>query len=197
LAALYDDDDRFRKRIVMEQHGYGRGEYKYFRYPLPDPVAALRAALYPPLAVVANAWRLALGQDAVFPDSLEAYLAQGHAAGQTRPTPLLLRYEAGGFNCLHQDLYGDLVFPLQVTVLLNAPGEDFTGGEFVMVEQRPRAQSRAMVVPLLQGEAVIFPVHHRPAMGTRGAYRLTMRHGVSRVNSGQRHTVGLIFHDAA
>ena len=197
LAALYDEDVRFRKRIVMEQHAYGLGEYKYFCYPLPDTVAALRAALYPPLAVVANAWRRALGQDTVFPDTLEEYLAQCHAAGQTRPTPLLLRYEAGGFNCLHQDLYGDLVFPLQATVLLNTPGTDFTGGEFVLVEQRPRAQSRAIVVPLLQGQAVIFPVHHRPAMGTRGPYRLTMRHGVSRLNSGRRHTLGLIFHDAA
>jgi hypothetical protein len=197
LAAMYDEDVRFRKRIVMEQHAYGLGEYKYFRYPLPDPVAALRAALYPPLATVANRWRRSLGQDAIFPGTLEEYLAQCHAAGQTRPTPLLLRYETGGFNCLHQDLYGDLVFPLQATVLLNAPGTDFTGGEFVMVEQRPRAQSRAIVVPLLQGQAVIFPVHHRPAMGTRGPYRLTMRHGVSRLNSGRRHTLGLIFHDAA
>jgi hypothetical protein len=197
LAALYDEDARFRKRIVMEKHAYGLGEYKYFRYPLPDPVAALRAALYPPLAAVANQWRRTLGQDAIFPDTLEDYLAQCHAAGQTRPTPLLLRYEAGGFNCLHQDLYGDLVFPLQATVLLSAPGADFTGGEFVMVEQRPRAQSRAIVVPLVQGQAVIFPVHHRPAMGTRGPYRLTMRHGVSRLNSGRRHTLGLIFHDAA
>jgi hypothetical protein len=197
LAALYDYDDRFRKRVVMEQHAYGNGEYKYFGYPLPDPVAALRAALYPPLAAVANAWRSTLGQTELFPDTLDAYLARCHAAGQTRPTPLLLRYGPGGFNCLHQDLYGDLVFPLQVTVLLNAPGEDFTGGEFVMVEQRPRAQSRAIVVPLRQGEAVIFPVHHRPASGTRGPYRLTMRHGVSRIHSGRRHTLGLIFHDAA
>ena len=197
LAAMYDEDEQFRKRIVMEKHAYGLGEYKYFRYPLPEPVAALRAALYPPLAAVANQWRRTLGQAATFPDTLEAYLAQCHAAGQTRPTPLLLRYEAGGFNCLHQDLYGELVFPLQATVLLAAPGTDFTGGEFVMVEQRPRAQSRAIVVPLLQGQAVIFPVHHRPAMGTRGPYRLTMRHGVSRLNSGRRHTLGLIFHDAA
>jgi hypothetical protein len=197
LAALYDDDARFRKRIVMEQHAYGRGEYKYFRYPLPDPVAELRGALYPELAVVANHWRGALGLDAMFPDTLEAYLARCHAAGQTRPTPLLLRYDAGGFNCLHQDLYGDLVFPLQIVVLLSVPDADFTGGEFVMVEQRPRAQSRAMVVPLRQGEAVIFPVHHRPASGARGTYRLTMRHGVSRVHSGRRHTLGLIFHDAA
>jgi hypothetical protein len=197
LAGLYDDDVRFRKRIVMEQHAYGRGEYKYFRYPLPDPVAALRAALYPGLAAVANAWRQMLGQEPAFPTTLEAYLAQCHTAGQTRPTPLLLRYETGGFNCLHQDLYGELVFPLQATVLLSAPGADFSGGEFVLVEQRPRAQSRAMVVPLRQGEAVIFPVHHRPVPGTRGTYRLTMRHGVSRVHSGHRHTLGLIFHDAA
>jgi len=197
LAELYDQDGRFRKRIVMEQHAYGRGEYKYFAYPLPDPVAALRAALYAPLAVVANAWRRTLGENELFPDTLDAYLARCHAAGQTRPTPLLLRYGPGGFNCLHQDLYGELVFPLQVAVLLNEPNEDFTGGEFIMVEQRPRAQSRPIVVPLRQGDAVIFPVHHRPAMGTRGPYRLTMRHGVSQIHSGKRHTLGLIFHDAA
>lgn len=197
LADDYDDDAPFRKRIVMEQHGYGRGEYKYFAYPLPDPVAALRAALYPPLAVVANTWRRMLNEPELYPDALDAYLARCHAAGQTRPTPLLLRYGAGGFNCLHQDLYGDLVFPLQVAVLLDEPGTDFSGGEFIMVEQRPRAQSRPIVVPLRQGDAVIFPVHHRPAQGTRGLYRLTMRHGVSRINSGRRHTLGLIFHDAA
>jgi hypothetical protein len=197
LAGLYDQDSRFRKRIVMEQHAYGRGEYKYFAYPLPDPIATLRTALYPPLAVVANAWRRTLGEGETFPDTLEAYLARCHAAGQTKPTPLMLRYGAGGFNCLHQDLYGDLVFPLQVVVLLNAPGEDFTGGEFMMVEQRPRAQSRGMVVPLRLGEAVIFPVHHRPGIGTRGPYRLTMRHGVSRIHSGRRNTLGIIFHDAA
>lgn len=197
LAALYDDNQRFRKRIAMEQHGYGNGEYKYFAYPLPDIVEAMRTALYPSLAAIANAWRMAFGETAIFPDTLDAYLALCHAAGQTRPTPLLLRYGPGGFNCLHQDLYGDLVFPLQVAVLLNAPGADFTGGEFILVEQRPRAQSRPVVVPLRQGEAAIFPVHHRPAMGTRGPYRLTMRHGVSRINTGQRHTLGLIFHDAA
>jgi hypothetical protein len=197
LAASYDEDAHFRKRIVMEQHAYGKGEYKYFNYPLPDPVEALRTALYPPLAAVANAWRRTLGETEMFPDTLAAYLARCHAAGQTRPTPLMLRYGPGGFNCLHQDLYGDLVFPLQVTVLLNEPGADFTGGEFIMVEQRPRAQSRAIVVPLRQGDAVIFPVHHRPGIGSRGPYRLTMRHGVSRINSGQRHTLGLIFHDAA
>ena len=197
LAELYDRDESFRKRVVMEQHAYGRGEYKYFGYPLPDPVAALRAALYPPLAVVANAWRRVLGETEAFPDTLDAYLARCHAAGQPQPTPLLLRYGPDGFNCLHQDLYGEMVFPLQVTVLLNVPGEDFTGGEFLLVEQRPRAQSRGMVVPLRQGDAVIFPVHHRPGIGTRGPYRLTMRHGVSRIHSGRRHTLGLIFHDAA
>ncbi len=197
LAGFYDQDGRFRKRVVMEQHAYGKGEYKYFAYPLPDAVAGLRAALYPPLAVVANAWRRMLGDAETFPDTLDLYLGRCHAAGQTRPTPLMLRYGPGGFNCLHQDVYGDLVFPLQVVVLLSAPGEDFTGGEFMMVEQRPRAQSRGMVVPLRQGEAVIFPVHHRPGIGTRGPYRLTMRHGVSRVHSGQRQTLGLIFHDAA
>jgi uncharacterized protein len=197
LTELYDRDGSFRKRIVMEQHAYGKGEYKYFAYPLPNPVAALRTALYPPLAVVANNWRRSLGEAEAFPDTLETYLAACHAAGQTRPTPLMLRYGTGDFNCLHQDLYGDLVFPLQITVLLNAPGDDFTGGEFIMVEQRPRAQSRGMVVPLRQGDAVIFPVHHRPGTGTRGSYRLTMRHGVSRVHSGHRHTLGIIFHDAA
>ncbi len=197
MAELYDDDGRFRKRIVMEQHAYGNGEYKYFGYPLPEAVAALRTALYPALAVVANAWRRMLGDSETFPDTLEAFLARCHAAGQTRPTPLLLRYGPGGFNCLHQDLYGDLVFPLQVAVLLNDPGTDFTGGEFIMVEQRPRAQSRPIVVPLRQGDAVVFPVHHRPGIGVRGPHRLTMRHGVSRVHSGRRHTLGLIFHDAA
>ncbi len=184
LAALYEQAEPFRKRIVMEQHAYGRGEYKYFSYALPDLVAALRAALYPPLAAVANAWRRTLGETAIFPADLATYLAQCHAAGQTRPTPLLLRYGPGGFNCLHQDLYGDLVFPLQATILLSAPGQDFTGGEFILVEQRPRAQSRPAVVPLRQGEAVFFPVHHRPGIGLRGPHRLTMRHGVSRVHSG-------------
>lgn len=197
MIAVYDDDARFRKRIVMQQRAYGRGEYKYFGYPLPDPVAELRSTLYPPLASVANGWRRMFGQDEIFPATLDAYLAQCHAAGQTRPTPLLLRYGPGDFNCLHQDLYGDLVFPLQVAILLNAPAADFTGGEFIMVEQRPRAQSRGMVVPLRQGEAVIFPVHHRPGIGPRGPHRLMMRHGVSRVHSGRRHTLGIIFHDAA
>jgi uncharacterized protein len=197
LAALYDDDTRFRSRVVMQRHNFGRGEYKYFAYPLPEPVSRLREALYPPLATVANAWRAALGEQSRFPPTLDAFLAQCHDAGQTRPTPLLLRYDADDYNCLHQDLYGPLVFPLQLTVLLSEPGTDFTGGEFVLVEQRPRAQSRLVVVPLMQGEAVIFPVHHRPVQGVRGPYRVTMRHGVSRVRSGRRHTLGVIFHDAA
>ncbi len=197
LAALYDDETRFRSRVIMQRHNFGRGEYKYLSYPLPEPVAALRAALYPPLAAIANQWRAALQEEGRFPATLEAFLAQCHAAGQTRPTPLLLRYGKDDFNCLHQDLYGPLVFPLQLTVLLSAPGKDFSGGEFVLVEQRPRAQSRPEVVPLSQGEAVIFPVHHRPVQSPRGPYRVSMRHGVSRVTSGVRQTLGIIFHDAA
>ncbi len=196
LVALYDDDTRFRSRVVMQRHNFGRGEYKYLAYPLPNPVAALRAALYPPLAAIANAWRAVLGEAKRFPPTLDAFLTECHAAGQTRPTPLLLRYGVDDYNCLHQDLYGALVFPLQLTVLLSEPGADFTGGEFVLVEQRPRAQSRPIVVPLGLGEAVIFPVHHRPVQGTRGPHRVTMRHGVSRVRSGRRHTLGVIFHDA-
>src|SRR5271156_3359280 len=172
LAALYDRNDAFRSRVVMQRHAFGRGEYKYLRYPLPEPVAALRAAAYPHLVPIADRWRAALGQDGGFPPSLEAYLAACHEAGQTRPTPLLLRYEAGDYNCLHQDLYGALSFPLQLTVLLSDPAADFTGGEFLLVEQRPRAQSRAEVVPLARGEAVIFAVHHRPVRGTRGVYRV-------------------------
>ena len=197
LAALYDDETRFRSRVVMERHNFGRGEYKYLAYPLPEPVAELRTALYPPLATIANEWGAALNKLGRFPPTLDGFIAECHAAGQTKPTPLLLRYGEDDFNCLHQDLYGPLVFPLQLTVLLSAPGEDFSGGEFVLVEQRPRAQSRPAVVPLSQGEAVIFPVHHRPARGTRGVYRVTMRHGVSRVTSGTRQTLGIIFHDAA
>ena len=198
IAALYADDPRFRKRIVMENHGYGKGEYKYFAYPLPNQIEALRTALYEPLAEIANAWKAALRDDSgIFPATHAEYLARCHAAGQNRPTPLLLRYETGGFNCMHQDLYGDLVFPLQVVILLSEPGVDFTGGEFVVVEQRPRAQSRAEVVPLAMGDAAIFPVHHRPAQGARGPYRLTMRHGVSRIRGGIRQTLGIIFHDAA
>jgi hypothetical protein len=197
LAALYDRDEAFRNRVIMQAHGFGRGEYRYLRYPLPGPVEALRRAIYPRLAPIANRWRERLREEGRFPPALAAYLEECHAAGQERPTPLILRYEAGDYNCLHQDLYGDLVFPLQLTVLLSAPEDDFTGGEFLLVEQRPRAQSRGEVVPLRQGEAVIFPVHHRPVEGTRGPYRVTMRHGVSRLRSGRRFTLGIIFHDAA
>ena len=197
LAALYDDDARFRSRVMMRRHNFGEGEYKYLRYPLPPEVEALRRACYPRLARLANRWRAALRESGRFPPSLDAYLRECHAAGQTRPTPLLLRYEAGGYNCLHQDLYGELVFPLQMTVLLSAPGRDFSGGEFLLVEQRPRAQSKGEVVPLGLGDAVIFAVRHRPAQGTRGPYRVTLRHGVSRVLRGRRYTLGVIFHDAA
>ena len=196
-ALIWDEDARFRKRIIMQQRAYGRGEYRYLAYPLPETIAALREAFYPPLAEIANAWRRTLGQPGTFPPTSREFIEQCHAAGQTRPTPLMLRYGPGDFNCLHQDLYGEMVFPLQVVILLSDPGRDFTGGEFLLVEQRPRAQSRAEVVPLGQGDAAIFPVHHRPARGTKGAYRLTMRHGVSRVRSGDRQTIGLIFHDAA
>ena len=181
----------------MQRHGFGRGEYKYLRYPLPPVVEALRQAIYPQLAPIANRWRERLREDGRFPAALGAYLKECHKAGQERPTPLILKYEAGDYNCLHQDLYGALVFPLQLTVLLSAPEADFSGGEFLLVEQRPRAQSRGEVVPLRQGEAVIFPVHHRPVEGTRGPYRVTMRHGVSRLRSGRRFTLGIIFHDAA
>jgi hypothetical protein len=196
LAARYDDDACFRSRIVMARHGFGRGEYKYFAYPLPDEVAALRAALYPRLAEVANRWNEAMGVEVRYPAAHQDYLARCHAAGQTKPTPLLLRYGAGDYNCLHQDLYGEHVFPLQATLLLSRPGEGFAGGEFVLTEQRPRMQSRAEVVPLAEGQVVLFPVHHRPVQGTRGTYRVNMRHGVSRLRSGQRHTLGVIFHDA-
>jgi uncharacterized protein len=196
LAAAYPEDRLFRSRVVMSRHGFGRGEYKYFSYPLPDRVAQLRAALYPHLAVIANRWNELLNIDVRFPAQHAQYLAVCHEAGQTRPTPLLLQYGAGDYNCLHQDLYGEHVFPLQVAVLLSQPGEDFTGGEFVLTEQRPRMQSRAEVVPLRQGDAVIFAVHHRPMKGVKGMYRVTMRHGVSRVRGGNRHTLGVIFHDA-
>jgi hypothetical protein len=196
LAALYTREEAFRSRVLMQRHNFGRGEYKYLRYPLPEPVQQLREAIYPRLAPIANGWRERLREEGGFPASLDAYLAQCHKAGQQRPTPLILKYEAGDYNCLHQDLYGELVFPLQLTILLSAPGQDFSGGEFLLVEQRPRAQSRGEVVPLQQGEAVIFPVHHRPVQGTRGSYRVTMRHGVSCLRSGRRYTLGIIFHDA-
>jgi uncharacterized protein len=196
LVESYTSDAPFRSRVVMARHGFGRGEYKYFAYPLPEVVAALREALYPPLAEVANRWNDAMGTRAQFPQDHAAYLARCHKAGQTKPTPLLLAYEAGDYNCLHQDVYGEHVFPLQVAFLLSRPGDDFTGGEFVLTEQRPRMQSRAEIVPLVQGEGVIFPVHHRPVQGTRGIYRVNMRHGVSRLRSGHRHTLGIIFHDA-
>jgi hypothetical protein len=197
LVGLYSSEDAFRRRVVMQHHAYGRGEYKYFRYPLPGTVEALRQAIYPDLAPIANRWRDRLNEEGRFPPSLDVYLKQCHRAGQARPTPLLLKYGTGDYNCLHQDLYGDLVFPLQLTVLLSAPEKDFTGGEFLLVEQRPRVQSKGEVVPLRQGEAVIFPVRHRPVEGSRGPYRVTMRHGVSRLRSGQRYTLGIIFHDAA
>ncbi|MGH7064496.1 MAG: 2OG-Fe(II) oxygenase [Stellaceae bacterium] len=197
LAALYAEDAAFRRRVVMQQHAFGRAEYKYLRYPLPAVVEELRRTIYPQLAPIANRWAERLHEEARFPATLAAYLARCHEAGQDRPTPLLLKYEAGDYNCLHQDLYGPLVFPLQLTMLLSDPQQDFAGGEFLLVEQRPRSQSKGEVVPLRQGEAVIFPVHHRPVEGTRGPYRATMRHGVSRLHSGRRHTLGIIFHDAA
>ena len=198
VAALYAGGGAaFRSHIVMARHGFGRGEYKYFDYPLPSPVAQLRTTAYPWLAPIANRWHAALRLDTTFPSTHDAFLARCHAAGQRRPTPLLLQYGEGDFNALHQDLYGAHVFPLQLAVLLSQPGEDFAGGEFVLTEQRPRMQSRAHVVPLGRGDAVIFAVHHRPARGARGIYRVTMRHGVSRLRSGHRHTLGVIFHDAA
>jgi hypothetical protein len=196
LAKTYVADGPFRSRVVMARHGFGRGEYKYFAYPLPDLVAELRTALYPPLAEIANRWNETMGIDLAYPRDHASYLARCRKAGQTKPTPLLLQYGPGDYNCLHQDLYGENVFPLQVAFLLSRPGEDFTGGEFVLTEQRPRMQSRAEIVPLVQGEGVIFPVHHRPVQGTRGSYRVNMRHGVSRLRSGHRHTLGVIFHDA-
>jgi hypothetical protein len=196
LSSHYDEEDIYRSRVIMARHGFGRGEYKYFSYPLPDIVAALRGALYPPLADFANRWNEKLGLDQRFPGEHATYLKRCQAAGQTKPTPLLLQYGPGDYNCLHQDVYGELVFPLQVAFLLSRSAEDFTGGEFVLTEQRPRMQSRAEVVPLRQGEGVIFPVHHRPVQGTRGVYRVNMRHGVSRLRSGKRHTLGIIFHDA-
>jgi hypothetical protein len=196
LAALYEQPV-FRSHVHMARHGFGRGEYKYFAYPLPDTVAELRARLYPHLVAIANRWQRRMGLEVRFPEAHAEFLARCHDAGQVRPTPLLLQYGVDDYNCLHQDLYGEHVFPLQAAILLSRPEEDFTGGEFVLTEQRPRMQSVPSVVPLQQGDAVIFAVHQRPVTGTRGDYRVTMRHGVSRVRSGQRHTLGIIFHDAA
>ena len=198
LASLYDsdDEDTFRNKVVMARHGFGRGEYKYFDYPLPDLVSQVRTALYARLVSIANRWNAAYGLDARYPPSHAEYLALCHAAGQRRATPLMLRYGVGDFNCLHQDLYGEHVFPLQAVLLLSEPGQDFEGGELVLTEQRPRMQSRPMVVPLRQGDAAIFAVSHRPVQGSRGVYRVNMRHGVSRIRRGARTTAGLIFHDA-
>ena len=197
VAGLYSHDELFRSRIVMARHGFGRGEYKYFRYPLPTLIANLRTAVYPRLVPVANRWNASLGVSQRFPESHAEYIEICHRAGQTKPTPLVLQYETSDYNCLHQDLYGEHVFPLQLAILLSQPNENFTGGEFVLTEQRPRMQSRPMVVPLRQGDGVVFAVNHRPMKGARGFYRVTLRHGVSRIRSGQRHTLGIIFHDAA
>ncbi|MFM0097866.1 2OG-Fe(II) oxygenase [Paraburkholderia nemoris] len=196
LSANYPRDDLYRSRVVMARHGFGRGEYKYFAYPLPQLVAELRAELYPPLAPVANRWNEAMNIAVRYPAAHSEFIERCHAAGQLRPTPLILQYAKDDYNCLHQDLYGEHVFPLQVAILLSEPGQDFTGGEFVMTEQRPRMQSRTEVVPLGKGDAVVFAVHHRPVQGTRGVYRVNLRHGVSRLRSGHRHTLGVIFHDA-
>jgi uncharacterized protein len=196
IARFYEDDRRFRSRVVMASHGFGQGEYKYFAYPLPDIVTELRMALYPRLAPIANRWNESMRVDVRFPGELADFIRRCHKAGQTRPTPLLLQYGAGDFNALHQDVYGEHMFPLQTTILLSEPEKDFTGGEFVLTEQRPRMQSRAEVVPLRRGDAVVFAVRDRPVQGTRGTYRVRMRHGVSRLRSGHRHTLGVIFHDA-
>ncbi|WP_150291224.1 2OG-Fe(II) oxygenase [Sphingobium estronivorans] len=197
MIALWDHPRLFRKEVVMARHGYGRGRYRYFDYPLPAPVAALREMLYPALAQVANRWAAMLGQDEIYPARHADFLARGALGGQDKATPLLLRYEAGDWNALHQDVYGPHVFPLQAAILLSAPDRDFTGGAFVLTEQRPRMQSRPEVVPLAQGDAVVFPVRERPVIGARGVHRVQMRHGVSRLLSGVRHTLGIIFHDAA
>jgi hypothetical protein len=196
IAHLYSEEGHFRSHVHMARHGFGKGEYRYFKYPLPDLLDGLRTALYPRLAAVANDWNGRMGIALRYPPEHAAFLQQCHAAGQARPTPLLLQYVPGDFNCLHQDLYGEIFFPIQVAILLSEPGRDFTGGEFVLTEQRPRMQSRAEVVPLKQGDAVAFAVHNRPVQGSKGTYRVNLRHGVSRLRSGMRHTVGIIFHDA-
>ena len=197
LASMYADDEHFRSRVPMARHGFGRGEYRYFDYPLPELVAGLRGAVYPRLAPIANRWNASMELPARYPATHAEFIARCRVAGQRRPTPLLLQYGAGDYNCLHQDLYGEHVFPLQLAILLSEPGRDFRGGEFVLTEQRPRMQSRAEVVPLRQGDAVLFAVQQRPVQGARGSYRVNLRHGVSRVRSGRRHTLGIIFHDAA
>ena len=197
LASLYRRDDAFRSRVVMARHGFGRGEYRYFDYPLPQLIDALRECVYVRLAPIANRWYDAMGMAARFPDRHAEFIDRCHAAGQRKPTPLLLQYGAGDYNCLHQDLYGEHVFPVQLVVLLSEPGQDFEGGEFVMTEQRPRMQSRPLVLPLRQGDAAVIAVSHRPVKGTRGTYRVNLKHGVSPLRSGHRHTVGIIFHDAA
>jgi hypothetical protein len=197
LASLYSDEAHFRSHVQMARHGFGKGEYRYFKYPLPELVSGLRTALYPQLAGLANEWNSRMKIEDRYPDEHASFLERCHDAGQRRPTPLLLQYVPGDFNCLHQDLYGDLAFPIQVAILLSQPGKDFTGGEFVLTEQRPRMQSRVEVVPLEQGDAVAFAVHNRPVQGTKGNYRVNLRHGVSRIRSGMRHTVGIIFHDAS
>jgi hypothetical protein len=196
IGGLYEEDSRFRSHIVMARHGFGRGEYKYFSYPLPDQVAELRTALYSRLVPIANRWNALMGIDIRYPDAHADFITRCHRAGQTRPTPLLLQYGEGDFNALHQDVYGEHVFPLQAAILLSEPEKDFTGGEFVLTEQRPRMQSRVEVVPLGRGDGLVWAVRNRPVQGTRGTYRVNMRHGVSRLRSGRRHTLGVIFHDA-
>jgi len=196
VRRLYDNDSLFRSRVVMERHGFGRGEYRYFRYPLPELIRDLRTSIYPYLRPIANKWNEAMVVDIQFPPTHAEYIRRCHKAGQDKPTPLILKYGTDDYNCLHQDLYGEHVFPLQIAVLLSEPEKDFTGGEFVMTEQRPRMQSRPMVVPLRKGDGVVFAVHHRPVRGKKSVYRVNLRHGVSRIRSGNRYTLGIIFHDA-